>query len=121
MQFIIHRTLDGVYHSAITRVNNEKLYFGMELLDEDNIDKWNHYKTDVYWFTTRGRGLFSVLPFLCKKNPPIFDAQLAEVTGFCEEEYNNYMKDLCDKKMYLPRNENLLDAISSGIAGFTFF
>jgi hypothetical protein len=124
MQFIIQRTSDGVYHSTITRVTDKKeeiFYFGMELLDENNLDKWSYYKTDMSWFTTRGRGLFSVLPFLCKKNPPVFDSQLAEVTGFCTEEYNNFIKDLCDKKMYSPEKENLLDAISSGIAGFTFF
>src|SRR5579871_564194 len=109
----IKLTKDNVYYTSYKLKAGEIIHFALELLDKDNISKWNHYKNDMYHFTLSNRGLCVVLPLLCK-NPSIYDKSLEEVTGFTEEEYKKYMQDLYDKKLYDEDKSKALYHVSGG-------
>lgn len=113
-------TSDNVYHASVKiPETGEQIYLAMEPVTADNIDQWNLYSYDMYWFTAANRGLSVVLPLL-SKNPPNYDASLSEVTGFTQEEYNMYMQDLHNKEFFSEKKAQSLNHVAGGVAGFTF-
>lgn len=108
----------GVY-AGQTKVGNEIVYFGMERLDQENLENWNKYKTNTRYKTQEGRGIFHVLALQCieKIFPPFIKMQ--QRTGFADEtEYLAYRNKVCEA---VDKNANIPAAIAGipgGIMGF---
>ena len=109
----------GVY-AGQTRVGNEIVYFGMERVDEKNIENWNKYVRYSDSLTKNSRGILAVWPSHIAKIREVPFSQLQKITGFTEESELSEFLDKLEK--VVQENKNIVDGLKgvpTGIAGFS--
>lgn len=116
---LVKEVAPGVY-AGQTQVGNETVYFGMEKIDDVNIEQWDKYKRQAEKLTTKNGGLLTNWSIFHKQNiRPPFSERIQKRTGFSDEnEYAHFMDKL---DAVVDANQNivgLLIGIPTGIAGF---
>lgn len=113
---------EGVYAGEGITSKGEKIYFGLELLDDSNRGHWQKYAMAVDEMSADSRGYITALIPTLKndRNHPNIEA-----LGFNDEEYKNYA-DLLEKNGFLDKGtkgkqkKEALRLTRSGTAGLNF-
>lgn len=112
----------GVYAGSAKTKAGETIYFGMERLDDANREHWETYVNLVKKMTDEPYGLVTKSVRLLKKNQrekavELFERQKADF-GMNIDQYNQYL-DMLESKISMGLKLDALEAIASGIAGFS--
>ncbi len=115
----VTQVANGVCAGKGTATSRETVYFGMELVDQSNIDQWRRYRDHANYMVRDSRGVMVVSATLSEpERRHAYDESIKEVTGFSEAEYTAYMKDLYEKGLYKKEKLNAINGVRTGIVAF---
>lgn len=86
------------------------VYFNMELVGDTNREDWENYAYNCGRMAHHNRGIITVSALIAKRDGIIYNESVAEITGFSQEEFIQYMAKL--------KSHSGLKKVVSGIAGF---